>query len=184
MKWRQQIEDHYQQVWGIQGRPYPFAAGPIQELPSDFTVLTFRPHGSREMWTFATCGMSTQEDTRPLELHIFSQTESKELIELLVATAHFHRTGESLDLGHSVYFGKPWQNESLCDHGLISLPYLDGPALENLSISSSVVVKCYWLIPVTRTEVEYKKTYGLEALEQEFERQAFNYLDPHRRSVV
>jgi len=44
--------------------------------------------------------------------------------------------------------------------------------------------KCFWLIPVTKAEVEYKKAFGLESLEQRFEAAQFDYTDPHRPSVV
>jgi len=42
----------------------------------------------------------------------------------------------------------------------------------------------YWLIPITKTELEYKKEYGLEALEDKFDTDEFNYLNPNRRSIV
>ena len=72
---------------------------------------------------------------------------------------------------------------STCDHGLISLPYLDGPSLELAEIER-VEAHFLWLIPVTREEVEYKKKFGLEALESKLESSAFNYLDPKRKSVA
>jgi hypothetical protein len=48
----------------------------------------------------------------------------------------------------------------------------------------SLNVQFLWLIPVTIEEVNYKKKEGLEALEQKFEENSFNYLDIYRRSVV
>lgn len=114
---------------------------------------------------------------------MFSRGESEEIVELLTAAAHYHRTGERLGVGHTINFGKPWQNNSLCDHALISLPYLDGPSLENLKIGPKLV-KLYWLIPITRAEVELKKSLGLDALEQKFEDEAFDYLNPTRPSVA
>jgi hypothetical protein len=45
-------------------------------------------------------------------------------------------------------------------------------------------VQFLWLLPITKQEVEFKKKYGLEALEQKFDESAFNYLDPQRKSVV
>lgn len=160
-----------------------FNKGPIHELPAGFVILEFAPRQGRAMWTYATCCMSQESDKLPLELHMFSAEESEEPVELLVATAHYHRTGSSLGLGHSVNFGKPWIDESRCDHGLISLPYLDGPKVENMILAGGKIVKFYWMVPVTRTEVEYKKANGLESLERKFEAAKFNYVDPHRPSV-
>jgi hypothetical protein len=92
-------------------------------------------------------------------------------------------TGATLDLGHSVNFGRPWIAESDCSYGLISLPYLDGPMLETLTVESREI-KFYWLVPVTFAEIAYKKAHGLEALEEAFDQAAFDYLDPQRRSVI
>ncbi len=184
MKWFQQIQSHYEKAWGTAAEVRKLARGPVHELPRDFAVLVFAPHGNRDMWTYATCCMSNPEDSKPLELHIFSRSACEALIELLTVTAHFHRTGASLDLWHTVNFGRPWEGNSQCDHGLISLPYLDGPQLENLSAGNTITAKCYWLVPITQYEVEFKKQQGVEALEQKFEQQSFDYLDPNRRSVV
>lgn len=183
MLWEETVEAHYRSIWGVEAEPRQFSAGPIQRLPVDFIVLRYPPRGERNMWTYATCGMSQPGDARPLELHMHSPRASPEIEELLVVTADYHRTGSQLDIGHSVNFGRPWLRESACDRGLVSLPYLDGPMLENLRIKSDLV-KCYWLIPISLSEVEFKQAYGLGALEQAFERAKFNYLDPQRASVV
>lgn len=183
MTWRQEIESHYQRVWGQRGQPCQFVAGPISDLPSDFSVLAFPPHESRSMWTYATCCMSQPQDERPLELHIFAPKEANDIVELLVVTAHFHRTAASLGLWDSVNFGRPWLDGSICDHGLVSLPYLDGPDIEDLKIETSAI-KCYWLIPVTKAEIEFKKEFGIESLEDRFEKNRLDYINPKRLSVA
>lgn len=114
---------------------------------------------------------------------MFSPRQAEEIVELLVVTAHYHHTGARLDLGHSVNFGRPWLDNSRCSFGLISLPYLDGPSLENLP-RGSAIVKCYWLIPITAAEMEFKKTRGLEALEEQFDQAKLDYLNPNRQSTV
>ena len=105
------------------------------------------------------------------------------MVELLVATAHYHRTAAKLSLGHSVNFGRPWIGTSKSEYGLVSLPYLDGPSLENLKADSKEL-KFYWLIPVTFSEVEFKKRNGLESLEELFDRAGFDFLNPERSAVV
>ena len=176
------VAKHYEKMWGVSGRDVEFVGGPIEDLPDGFRVLEFEPHGDRAMWTYATCGMSTAEDISPTELHIFSPKKSGEPVEVLVATAHYHRTGKTLGLGHSINFGKSWIDTSFCKYGLISLPYLDGPNFENFETRNGVV-KCLWLIPVAKSEVDFKKEYGLEALEERFDEKQFNYLDPMREVV-
>jgi hypothetical protein len=127
--------------------------------------------------------MSVPADGKPIELHMFSPYETNEVVETLVATAHFHRTSTKLDIGHSVNFGKPWIGQSECRYGLVSLPYVDGPDLE-IPSSGSRKLNFYWLIPITSSEVEYKKQHGLDALEAEFDRSGFNYVNPQRQPVV
>lgn len=174
------ITSHYSGFWNAAGHRSPFDRGPIHQLPPDFCVLEFAPHAGRNMWTYATCGMSQPGDDRPIELHVFSPLQTDEVAELLYMTAHFHCTGERLGLNHTVNFGKPWIAASSCDHGFISLPYLDGPSLEHGPDN----IKFYWLIPTTKAEVEYATAHGTNALEEAFERGPFNYLDPARRSAV
>ena len=60
---------------------------------------------------------------------------------------------------------------------------MDGPLFEILQVEVERI-QFLWLIPITETEVEYKKKNGLEALEEKFEENHFNYLDPYREGVV
>jgi hypothetical protein len=135
------------------------------------------------MWTYATVCMSQESDVKRLELHLFSPVASAAHVELLTAVAHYHRTDSPLDMGHTVNFGRPWLPRSLCTRGLISLPYLDGPELEVLTIDGKTT-RFLWLIPVTEREVEFKKEHGLEALEASLQESQFHYLDPQRQSVI
>lgn len=181
--WEQLIAAHYVNAWGRVGHPQPFAAGRALELPSDFTVLAYPPSNLRPYWTYATCGMSQAPDPRGLELFMFAPYRSPELVELLFATAHYHRTGAALDLGHTVNFGRPWVGASPCTHGLVSLPYLDGPKLEH-AIIRNTPVRVLWLVPITPQERAFKIEHGLAALEVEFERAGLQFARPGRESVV
>lgn len=183
MMWDKAIELHYRSAWGVDPEICPLPAGPHHELPKHFAVLRYPPCGQGRVWTYATRCMSQPDDPKPLELHMLSPRPSDAITELLVATAHYHRTGAVLDLGHTVNFGRPWLDNSLCDYGLISLPYLDGPKLEIMKFNERAA-HFYWLIPITKAEVDYKKQNGLDALEAQFERTGFHYAIPHRSSVV
>lgn len=183
MTWCSSIQKHYEEVWGLKASICFPVGGRLHELPLDFKVLRFDSSDSRGMRAYATCCMSQPDDVHPIELHMFSKVDAIEIPELLTVTAHFHRTAQPLNLGHTVFFGKPWLDKSPCQYGLISLPYLDGPSLEILNMSSKTV-RFFWLIPVTKAEVEYKKLRGLEKLEERFEHAKVNYLDPIRESVV
>ena len=135
------------------------------------------------MWAYVTVCMSDPQDIDPLELHLFARESNDQIAELLVALAHYHRTGKPMELGDSVNFGRPWWSGSQCDRGLISLPYLDGPELEWLLLRDQKV-RFLWVLPITNAEVDFKRTAGLEALESRFENAKLDYLDPYRPSVV
>jgi hypothetical protein len=177
------IAKHYEERWKAPGEPVNWRLGPVEQLPPGFRVLVFAPRESRKMWTYATCGMSRQGDAPPIELHVFSPVRDEGQVELLTVVAHYHLTGAYLDVGHTVNFGRPWFPRSKCNHGLISLPYLDGPKLEWLK-KPECSTRFLWLIPITDEELRFKKAHGLEALESRFEEQRFNYLDPMRPSVA
>ncbi len=183
----EEILSHYKAAWpdGAVWSAQRWERGPIQDLPASFSVLEVAPSQSRTMWTYATCCMSECSDGQPLELHLFSPTQYAGHVELLTAIAHYHCTGQSLGLGHTVNFGRPWMDESPCEYGLVSLPYLDGPRLEVLQTSRMArPVRFLWLVPITKEEREYKKREGLEALEKRLEEAQFDYLNPKRSSVV
>jgi Suppressor of fused protein (SUFU) len=177
------VFEHYKKCWNSEPNVYLWNKGPIQKLPFEFRVLEFPIFGSRNMWTYATCCMSDLSCANPIELHIFSPNRDEGLIELLTAITYYHWNTGNLNIDHTVNFGKPWKDGSKCEFGLISLPYLDGPALENLHLPDTTI-KFYWLIPITKDEVEYKKKFGVESLEKIFDSSSFNYLDAGRRSVV
>lgn len=177
------IKAHYESCWGSITTSMQWTKGPYQELPNDFHILVFAPRDPRAMWTYATCGMSSLNASVPIELHLFSPLATNSHIELLTVIAHYHLKESPVDVGHTVNFGRPWLPGSQCEYGLVSLPYLDGPNLEWLSLHNKEIHFC-WLIPITEREREYKKINGLDALEDEFDRSNFNYIDVHRNSIV
>ena len=128
--------------------------------------------------------MSEGLDGQSLEVFLFSPEQDEDLVELLTVLAHYHRTGARLDVGHTVNFGRPWFDASICEYGLLSLPYLDGADFEWCRLPSGTEVRFAWLIPITRGEVELATSQGLEKLEQLFEDQELDHLNPHRTSVV
>jgi len=179
------LREHYERVWKKSATEHHWTKGPISELPSGFSVLEFAPGQGRELWTYATCGMSDASDETPLELHLFSPVRAALHVELLTVVAHYHRTGARVGLGHTIDFGRPWLPGSRCSFGLISLPYLDGPSLEILRHPLYARdVRLLWLIPITAEEQELKKGQGLAALEDRLEAANFDYADPLRSSVV
>jgi Suppressor of fused protein (SUFU) len=178
-----EIQKHYEKSWHATAVMQPFTCGPTHELPSDFSVLKFSPAASRREWIYATSSLSQEGDAKFLELHMRSESEDNSIVELLYAIAHFHRIGKNLDVGHTVNFGRPWIDGSKCDHGLVSLPYVDGPELEVLILRNRAI-NFYWIVPIYKIEVEFKKSNGLELLEKRFDEVGLSYANPHRAPVV
>ncbi|GET24695.1 suppressor of fused domain protein [Prolixibacter sp. NT017] len=176
------IRAHYESFWKAKATEKRWLDGPYQKLPNEFCILEFEPTERRKMWTYATCCMSQMDDKNPIELHLFSKEKDDTYIELLTIVAYYHRTNNFLDLWHTVNFGRPLVEKSTCSYGLISLPYLDGPNLENSDIKKNV--KFYWLIPITKRERDFKFENGIDSLEEAFEKNSFDYLDLYRKSVI
>lgn len=184
MKLQEKIIDHYKEQRNMDNSYYSsLDKGPMKDVNPEFTILIIPPNKKRDMWTYATVGMSSLDTAMPIELHVFSNEKNDRLIEILTAIAYYQLEGKILKLDDTVNFGIPLQFNSDCDHGLISLPYLDGEGLEKLHINSHIV-SFFWLIPITKEERDYRWKYGIDSLEEIFEKKGLNYLDLYRKSVV
>ena len=167
---------HLEACWGKSTGQQFRISDPHKKMPFSFRVLEFPPGEAHDFWIYSTLGMS-------IELHLFSQKQDINLVELLTITASFHRNDTPLDLHHSVNIGQPWQDNSLCDHAFLSLPYLDGDELEIFNFDKNHLHNL-WLLPITEAERDYKMEYGWNALEELFEAKELNYLDPNRTSCA
>ena len=174
---------HLEAYWGKSNGQQFRIPDPHRKMPLAFRVLEFPPSEAHNFWIYSTLGMSITMDEHLLELHIFSQKQDINLIELLTVIASFHRNDTPLNLHHSVYIGQPWQDNSLCDHAFISLPYLDGDGLEIFNFGDNPIHNL-WLLPITVEERDYKMEHGWDALEELFEAKELNYLDTNRASCA
>lgn len=178
-----QLRTHLEASWGpvrdTRRWTTPSATGEVVDLP----VAVFGPRAKRRLWTYASLGVSVDLESPALELFVLSPVETDAHLELLGVIAHYHRHEARLDHGHTVNIGRPWLPGSICDHALISLPYLDGPAVELARIDGRAV-RCLWLIPITPAEREYKKANGLEALELLFDDGKLDYANAGRSSLA
>jgi hypothetical protein len=177
------LRAHYLTRWGVVPVMRTPSAELAHQLPPAFHVLAHPPSNRRPMWRFATCGMSDPSMKEPVELTLLSGADDPALVDLLAAVALHHRRPAPLTVGGAVPFGRPWQPGSACDHGLVSLPYPDGPEFESLKFGK-IRIRCLWLVPVTAAEVAFKEASGLEALELAFEKAGLDYLNPARASTV
>jgi hypothetical protein len=176
------LKQHLESIWGssITTNPIPDSHG---KMGKDFSVLAFPPSEKTSCWVYSTLGMSTDTPEALIELHILSNKEDATLIELLTVAASFHRNDATLGLHHTVNFGRPWQDNSACSFGFISLPYMDGEALELFDFDGGHLHNL-WLLPITERERDYKVENGWDALEQRFEDGGLDYINPERTSCV
>jgi hypothetical protein len=179
-----EIIAHLEKNWGSKGYILPEGYGPKGKLDADFKVVEFAPGTKHEFWIYSTAGMSiSRKDNRNIELHIFSRKQDRDIIKVLASAASFHRNNEPLGLHHTVNIGTPWQDNSICDHGFISLPYLDGEDLEIFEKEEEHLHN-FWLIPITEAERDYKIEHGWEKLEDIFEEKRLDYLDAERKTLI
>ena len=175
------IKNHLESHWKVSATRVPWAPGP--RPPQGRGVLVFPAGPVHPFWIYATEGMSGADQKDPLEIFLCSAHAVDSHIELLSAVATYHQQEHALGIGHTVNLGRPWLPESLCTYGLVSLPYLDGPALEWLRRPIQPAIRFGWLIPITAAERDFKVREGLEELEKRFEKN-LDYLNPKRESVV
>lgn len=178
------LRHHYESYFGTTGQAQILGVGPVEKLHPDFFVLEISPNHRHKCWLYCSVGMALDQDNDGwIELFVFSPCEDSALVELITVCASFHRNKHPLDLHHTVNIGRPWLNQSACDHAYVSLPYLDGETLELFHFEDKTV-HCYWLIPISKQERDYKIEQGWEALEQLFEDKGVDYLNPVRKSLV
>jgi len=72
---------------------------------------------------------------------------------------------------------------SICDYFLVSLPYLHGPNLETCCLVEEHI-HIYWLLPITKAELDFQQQHGTDALEELFEQKGLEYWRPDRKSIV
>jgi hypothetical protein len=96
--------------------------------------------------------------------------------------AHYHHD-RHLDIFHSLPVGQPWLDGATCDHFLVSLPYPFGPDLEVCHLGDGHA-QLLWLLPITAAEASFKKTNGVDALEERFDEAAIEYWRTDRQSVI
>ena len=120
----------------------------------------------------------------PLEFVIFSKKKHRRFEEILAMVTYYHANPQHrLGLGHTLPIGEPWVKNSICDHILVSHPYILGPEFEIWKTQKGHG-HIFWLLPITKAERDFKIQNGLEELEKNFEDSKLKYWDPHRKSVV
>ncbi|MDQ1151905.1 MULTISPECIES: hypothetical protein [Sphingobacterium] len=82
--YHQKLLEHYTYNWGKEYKILTWQKGFYDDLGDHFRILEFPPITERNMWIYATVGMSCLEDEFGLELHMFSGEQDQMLVESLI----------------------------------------------------------------------------------------------------
>jgi hypothetical protein len=179
-----QLHKHYETYFGIKGNKLIHDKGPEEKLNTDFYVLEFKPNDRHDFWTYCSVGMSIdRKDDNLIEVFVFSPRQDEDQVELITVKASYHRNKLPLNIHHTMNIGRSWLGNTKLDHLFISLPYLEGPELELFQYDNKEI-HCYWMIPITEKERDYRIDNGCEALEQLFEDKQLDYLNPDRTCLL
>lgn len=150
-------------------------------------VLEVGPGPRGDYWTYVTAGRGSRADRdgHRLEFVLTAPVRDPRFADLIAMTAHYHRgpRPHPLDVGHSLPVGGPWVPGSACDHILVNLPYLHGPDLEVCRLPGGHA-RLLWLLPVTASEIAFRREHGTEALERRFDDAGILPPALHRAPVV
>jgi hypothetical protein len=178
------LQRHYEDHFDAEGARLSLPDRCHKKLHKDFFVLEIPPNKRHNMYAYCTVGMSSDRlDQNLFELFVYSPVQSKGLVAVMTWCASWHRNNAALHTNHTVNIGTSWLYNSSCDHGLISLPYLDGKRLEHFHFEGHII-QCNWLIPITERERNYKMKFGAPALEDLFEQKRIDYLNPNRKCLL
>jgi hypothetical protein len=181
VKW---LQRHYEDHFDIEGNRMLPGPGTNYLLHRDFYVLEIPPNNRHNMFAYCTVGMSADRlDENLTELFVYSPVANPALVDLMAHCAHYHRNRLPVRTHNTIGIGRPWLENSKCDHGFISIPWLDGRRLELFDFDG-YAIRVNWFIPITKDERNYRLKYGCEALEQLFEQKKIDYLNPARKCLV
>lgn len=183
---KQVIRSHIHSFWPDRRKEYfSWTLGPIGHTLPSFSVCRVSPNTPLEPWIYLSVGAWEVKRNEHFEFFLMSPTEEALHVETLAMVANFWADPRyELHVGKVLDIGRPWLEGSPCDHLLISLPYPFGPKLEVCRVSNEMTVRFLWLLPIHRSEAEFLREKGLEALERRFDECAIDYLDAQREPVI
>lgn len=158
--------------------------GQISKSLSGFSVYEIAPSQNRSLWTYISSGAFEikHQEKGMLEFMLIARERNKRHILTLAMIAYYHICNP-LGVGHTFPIGESWLEGSICDHILVSRPYVYGPEFEICRFRNQHI-HILWLVPITKAERDYKSKYGLKALEDIFEESNLEYWKVDRTSLV
>ncbi|MEU3459277.1 suppressor of fused domain protein [Streptomyces sp. NPDC006733] len=166
----------------------PGVRGRIKDRVPGFRIFRVQPARQGDWWLYVTsgCWEATQHDGHGTEFFLAAPRDDRLHRESVTMTAYYHcgPAHQRLDVGHTIPIGRPWLDDSGCDHYLVSRPYPYGPDFEICRWAHDAHARLLWLLPITAAEKDHRREQGLESLEARFDEHAINPVDPQRASVA
>src|SRR5262245_21705406 len=141
----------------------------VANIP-DLAVWELAPgaSGPGEPWLYVSSGASAEpmEDGYGLEFALCAPAPDPRAARLVAMVANLHADPRyPMSLGQVLEIGHPWLPGGSADHLIIALPSTFGPEFEWLS-DRERTVRFIWLVPITKSEAEFARKHGLDALQE------------------
>jgi hypothetical protein len=140
----------------------------VVNLPELAVFQVAPPAGeSRAPWLYVSAGASAEamDDGYGLEFVLCAPGAEPLAARLVAMVANLHGDPRyPMSLGQVLEIGHPWLPGASADHLLVALPGIFDPELEWLS-DRERTIRFIWLVPITRSEAEFAKQRGLDALQ-------------------
>ena len=144
------------------------SSGLVMNLPELAVFEIAPPAGEpRVPWLYVTAGASAEpmDDGYGLEFVLCAPVRGPEAAKLVAMVANLHADPRyPVSLGQVLEIGHPWLPGASADRLIVALPAIFDPELEWLS-ERTRTARFIWLVPITRSEGEFAKQHGLDALQ-------------------
>jgi len=145
------------------------AGGMVVNLP-ELAIWQLAPPAAAPAtpWLYVSSGASAEpmDDGFGLEFALLAPAAEPLAAKLVAMVANLHADPRyPLSLGQVLEIGHPWLPGASADHLIVALPSTFGPEFEWLS-DRERTVRFIWLLPITKSEADFARRRGLDALQE------------------
>ena len=145
------------------------SGGMVVNLP-ELAVWELAPPASAPgtPWLYVSSGASAEpmDDGFGLEFALLASDADPLAAKLVAMVANLHADPRyPMSLGQVLEIGHPWLPGASADHLIVALPTTFGPEFEWLS-DRERTVRFIWLVPITKSEADFARRHGLDALQE------------------
>ena len=182
---RRALLAHLDTFWQLNDKAMFRASDPMvaERLP-ELRVARMAPGGPSEPWVHVTVGAFeiTAAGGKGWEFMLLGGDSRPAHVDTLGLVVRRHLLSP-IDVGDVVSLGRPWADDSRCDHLLACPPYPYNVSLERCETADGPI-RVVWMVPVTPEEVGLLRAEGAEALERCLQEAGVDFLSPGRPSTV